>query len=173
MKKPVQYLLVGFPYSGKTTLAKELEKRLGFARINIDELKFKKGYKNVGDDDVPDKVWDDIFKEADQLIVKYLKQGKNLATEYGWITKGWRDRARKVAADAGFETRIIYLDVPKEEIVRRWSSNQKTKERFHWPKNEFKSYLNDFEPLAKDEEFIIYDQTTQVEVWIKENLSSA
>lgn len=46
--KPKQYLLVGFPYSGKTTLAKELEKSLGFAHINIDQLKFDEGYTEVG-----------------------------------------------------------------------------------------------------------------------------
>lgn len=52
--KPKQYLLVGFPYSGKTTLAEELEKRLGYAHINIDQLKFDEGYTEVGDD-VPDE----------------------------------------------------------------------------------------------------------------------
>jgi len=106
MNKPIQYLLVGFPYSGKTTLAKELEKKLGFARINIDELKFAKGYTNVGDDEVPDQVWDEIFKEADQLIIKYLSEEKSLANEYAWVTREWRDRARKVAKDAGFDTKL-------------------------------------------------------------------
>ena len=105
MRKPNQFLLVGFPYSGKTTLAKELVEKYGFSHINIDELKFNKGYKDVGDDEVPDQVWEEIFKEADELLVKYLNEGKNVANEYAWITKSWRDRARKVALDAGFETK--------------------------------------------------------------------
>lgn len=172
MKKPIQYLLVGFPYSGKTTLAKELEKRLSFARINIDELKFEKGYTDVGDDEVPDKVWYEIFKEADKLIVKYLKEGKNLANEYAWITKEWRDRARKVAKRAGCETKVIYVKTPLEIIEKRWKENQKTKHRFNWPKQEFKSYLKDFEKLEKDEDFIIYSTSDNAEVWINENIST-
>lgn len=166
INKPVQYLLVGFPYSGKTTLAKELEKKLGFARINIDELKFKRGYTEVGDDEVPDKVWDEVFKEADDLIVKHLKEGKNLINEYAWITKEWRDRARKVAKHAGYETKIIYLDIPIELIKKRWNKNQESKNRFHWPEDEFKSYLRDFEKLTDDEKFIVYDQSTPIESWI-------
>lgn len=173
MKKPTQYLLVGFPYSGKTTLAKELEKRLGFAVINIDTMKFEKGYTEVGDDDVPDKIWDEIFKEADELIVKYLKEGKNLANEYAWITKEWRDRARKVAKDAGFETKIIYVNTPLEIVEKRWKENQKTKHRFDWPEHEFRNYINDFQELTDDEDFIIYNQTKPVDIWIEENLSSA
>ena len=170
MKKPIQYLLVGFPYSGKTTLAKELEGKFGFARINVDELKFKKGYRDEGDDDVPDKVWNEIFEEADKLIEQYLREGKNLANEYAWITKGWRDRAEAVAEKAGFETKIIYLDVPKEIILERWKNNENAKTRFQWPENEFKRYLEEFEELSSDENYVVYDQTIPADQWIKTNL---
>ncbi|MBI2593856.1 ATP-binding protein [Candidatus Daviesbacteria bacterium] len=171
MKEPMQYLLVGFPYSGKTILAKKPEKRLGFARINIDELKFKRGYTKVGDDDVPDKVWDEIFKEADELIVKYLSEGKNLVNEYAWMTREWRERARKVAKKAGFQTKIIYLDIPLEVVKERWKENQKSKKRFDWPEHEFKNYINDFEELTEDEDFIVYDPTQPITIWIDRNLT--
>jgi predicted kinase len=167
MQKPIQYLLVGFPYSGKTTLAKELEKKLGFAHINIDQLKFDKGYTDVGDDDVPDLVWNEIFNEADRLIIKYLSEGKNIANEYAWITKVWRDRARKVAQDAGFQTKIIYIKLPKEIIWKRWMENSKTKARFHWPKEEFERNFRDFEEPVPEEDIIIYDQTSSVEKWVE------
>lgn len=36
MKTPRLYILCGLPFSGKTTLAKKLEKRLGFVLIDID-----------------------------------------------------------------------------------------------------------------------------------------
>lgn len=166
---PTQFLLVGFPYSGKTTLAKELEKKLGFARINIDELKAEKGYGKVGDDDVPDSVWDEIFNEADRLIFKYLKEGKHVASEYAWITKAWRDRARKVATDAGSKTKIIYLDIPLETIKKRWLKNKKSKARFHWPEDEFNRYLSEFEKLSPTEEYITYDQTLSFDEWVKIN----
>lgn len=168
--KPIQYLLVGFPYSGKTTLARELVKRLGFAQINIDQLKFARGYLDVGDDDVPDEVWDEIFKQADELIKSYLTQGKNVANEYAWITREWRDRARKVAADGGFETKVIYVNPPEQVIRQRREENSKMNERFHWSDEEFERNFKDFEAPSVDENIIVYDQTIPVEEWIKKNL---
>ena len=165
--KPIQYLLVGLPYSGKTTLVDELVKRLGFAHINIDELKFAKGFKDVSDDDVPDNVWDEIFKEADGLIVKFLNEGKNLINEYAWVTKAWRDRARKAAT--GYETKIIYVEASREIIWKRWEENIKIQNRFHLSKEELERSIKEFEPLSPDEDFIFYDQTTLVEDWITKN----
>ena len=165
--KPIQYLLVGFPYSGKTTLARELINRLGFANINIDQLKFGKGFKDVSDDDVPDEVWNEIFNEADRLIIKYLEQGKSLVNEYAWVTKEWRDRAKKAAS--GFETRIIYVDEPTDIIWKRWHENIKIRNRFHLSKEELERSIKEFEDLKVDENFIVYDQTVPLEEWIAKN----
>ena len=166
--KPIQYLFVGFPYSGKTTLAKELVK-MGFSHINIDDLKSDGGFKNISDDDVPDKVWDGVFNKADELIVKYLNEGKNVANEYAWITRQWRDRAREVAKDAGFETKIIYIDAPTDVIWIRWNENIKTRNRFHLSKEELERSIKEFEKLTPDENFIVYDQAVPVEEWIAKN----
>lgn len=167
MGKPTQYLLVGFPYSGKTTLAYELIRKFGFTHINLDQLKWDVGYTEVGDDDVPDEAWEKIFKKADELLVKYLKEGKNVANEYAWITREWRDKARKVAKEAGFETKVIYLRVPDEEIRRRWQENSETKKRFHWPEEEFERIFNDFEETTEDENVIYYDGSKSIEDWAK------
>jgi predicted kinase len=173
MNKPTQFLLVGFPYSGKTTLAKKLESRLGFVHINIDKLKSDMGYSKVGDDDVPDKIWQIIFSKADKRLVKYLKEGKNVANEYAWITRKWRNKAKKVALDAGFLTKIIYLKVSVEEIKKRWKENSQTRNRFHWPEEEFLRMFREFEEPDSDENIILYDEPDlkKMDDWIKRNTS--
>ncbi len=170
MNKPTQYLLVGFPYSGKTTLAKELVKEFNFVHINLDQLKWNLGYTDVGDDGVPDEAWKKIFNKADELVVKYLKEGKNVVNEYAWITKEWRDRARKVASDHGFETKLIYIKLPKEEIKKRWLENSKTKNRFHWPKEEFERMFTEFEEPTANENIIYYDGDIPLKDWFNKNL---
>jgi len=166
----VQYLLVGLPYSGKTTLARKLVERFGFCHVNIDELKREFGYGEQGDDDVPDKVWGDIFDEADRLILKHLELGQSVVSEYAWISREWRDRARRVAESGGFETRTVYLDTPMEETWRRWRENEEAKERFQWSRGEFETYLADFEKLGNDEQFISYRYPDDLERWIRENI---
>ncbi len=170
MVKPINFLLVGLPYSGKSTLANELKNKYGFAHINIDEWKFNKGYKDKGDDEIPNKVWDEIFEEADKLFVNYLKEGKNIANEYAWVTRSWRDRARKVAKDAGFETKVIYIKLPLSTIKERWLKNNQSKSRFHWPEHEFENYIKDFEIPTTEENIIIYDQSTSIDSWIENNV---
>lgn len=170
MTTPIHYLLVGLPYSGKSTLANELLKRGNFAHVNIDQLKWDRGFKEVGDNDVPDKVWGEIFTEADSLLKKYLTQGLNVANEYAWITKAWRDCARKVATQVGCETKIIYLKLPVHIIMDRWTTNASNKSRFQWPKNEMQDILRDFEEPNPDENLLIYDQSLPVKEWITQNI---
>jgi len=59
-------LLIGNMYSGKTTLAKELEKKTKFKRFSIDDYRIK-----YGDGTVPgeNKAWDKLYKDA--VIAKY------------------------------------------------------------------------------------------------------
>lgn len=168
--KPINYHLVGFAYVGKTTLAKKLEANYDFARISIDEIKWAQGYSNVGDDDVPNQVWDDVFAQADSMLVDYLKQGKNVANEYAWTSKYWRDRSKAIAAFSGFETIFIHLQLPEQEIRRRWKENSQSRVRFHMPENEFERMFGEFEPLSEDEKCLVYNASSNIDIWVKNHL---
>ncbi|MDO8570830.1 MAG: ATP-binding protein [Candidatus Daviesbacteria bacterium] len=167
--KPVQYVLCGLPFSGKTVLAKELEKRLGFARVSLDEIKFEHGLSEVSDDDVSAKEWDKIFDDLENKVIKYLKNGKSTLSETAWITKEWRERARKVADKEGFETKIIYVDTSPELVRKRFLENRKIKTRFDLPDNIFEEALRDFECPTSEENVINYHQPADLDIWIKEN----
>ena len=62
MSKRFNIFLLGFHILGKLHWRKNW-KKIGFAHINIDQLKFGKGYTDVGDDDVPDLVWNEILQK--------------------------------------------------------------------------------------------------------------
>ena len=166
--KPVQYLFVGYPFSGKTTLSKKLERKLDFARVSIDEVKFDLGYRSVSDDDVPDEAWVKIFYELDKKIVDLLQSGKTILNEYAWLTKKWRDRARNLAQDLGIHTIVIFVDTPQEVVRQRLEENRLTQERFDVPDNIFEEALNEFEKPLDDEDVIIYRQSDSVDDWIKQ-----
>lgn len=167
MKKPTQYILCGIPFSGKTTLGKALEKHLGFVHINLDDIKKEKGCGDISDDDVPDKVWKQIFGEADRRLIKALKGGKSVANETAWVTRKWRDRARKIAEKSGFSTKVIYIKIPEEIAKKRWQQNRLHKKRYDTKDDEFGDYVKDFEKPIPDEDLIIYDQIISFKDWIK------
>ena len=170
MKKQIHYLLVGYSFAGKTTLAKELGKRFGFKRLSIDDVKFEIGYQDVSDDDVPDEAWKKIFEELDLRITENLKEGKTILNEYAWITKKWRDRARKIAYDLGIETKIIFVDTSEEVVRKRWQKNKKRNERFDVSEDVFEEAIKTFEKPSEEENVILYKETDDFESWINKNL---
>lgn len=164
--KPIQLLLVGLPYSGKTTFAKEIIKSPNFKHINIDQLKWDAGYMSVGDDDVPDTAWTSIFETADNLIKEYLSNGFSVVCEYAWITKSWRDRARSVATAVGCDTKTIYVKLDPRIIIERWKQNAEAKNRFQWPEKEMQDIFQSFEEPTSEEDVLIYDQSIAPTDWL-------
>lgn len=168
---PTQYLLCGIPFSGKTTLGQALHDKLGFVHINLDAIKKEKGYGDTCDDDVPDTVWTEIFREADSRMLAGLKEGKSVAHETAWVTRAWRDRARDIATEAGFPTKIIFLDIPKEVALSRQSANRTKQTRYDTPDTEFQDYVTEFERPTPDEDIIIYDGIQDLSAWISHNFN--
>jgi len=167
MKKQIQYLLVGYPFSGKTVLAKELEKRFGFLRLGIDAVKFDLGYKGISDSNISDTVWKRIFRELDRRITEYLKQGKTIVNEYAWLTKDWRNRARNLADKLGIETKIIFINIPEKVVRERWKINRMTKERFDVPDDVFEEAIRLFEFPTPEENILYYNDKDTIDIWIK------
>jgi predicted kinase len=165
--KPTQFILCGIPFSGKTTLGKKLEKRLGFVHINLDDIKKERGYGDISDDDVPNRIWKQIFAEADKRLIKALKSGRSVVNETAWVTRKWRDRVRKIAEKLGFPTKVIYIKIPEEIAKKRWQQNRLNKKRYDTKDDEFEGYIKDFEKPTPDEELIIYDYTIPIKDWIK------
>lgn len=170
MKKQLHYILIGYPFAGKTYLAKEIAKKFDYIRLSIDEVKFELGYKRVSDDDVPDEVWERIFKELDKRITSSLKSGKTIINEYAWLTKDWRDRARNLATELGIETKLIFVDTPVEVVRQRWRANRKTSERFDVPDSVFEDSIRLFERPTKEECVIVFTQNDNLNDWISKNL---
>lgn len=172
MNEQKQFLLVGLPFSGKTTLAREIENRLGFTRVNVDEIKQEFGYGDITDDKVSDEEWKRIFEELDNRIEKVLKSDKTILNEYAWITKEWRNRARNIASKLGIKTYVIFLDTPPEVVTQRWIENKKTHERFDVSEIDFNECLRDFEKPTEDENVIIYKNKENLDTWIKNNIEN-
>ncbi|MCC6932132.1 MAG: ATP-binding protein [Deltaproteobacteria bacterium] len=164
---PTHYILCGLPFSGKTYLGKLLQDKLAFVHVSLDEQKALAGYENVSDDDVPDEVWTNIFNNTDFLAVSALKQGQTVVHETAFVTKKWRDRAKAVAFTAGFQSKIIFLDIALVTIRARYEENEIRAWRYKTPKNVFEAYIQEFEAPSNEEDVIIYDGQPPLEDWIE------
>lgn len=107
-------LICGLPASGKTTLARELVRRMPSIRLNKDDWTAQLGHD----------VWDDEFRvrlEAQlwALSQELLAQGQSVMLEWGHWARAERDEKRLAARALGVGVELHYLDVPLEELIAR------------------------------------------------------
>lgn len=91
------YIFCGIPFSGKSTLAKELAKRTGFTRIDLDEVKFGMFGKDITDFELQQKDWDVIYQEMYRQIKVALSSGQTVILDTGNFTKHERGLVRQIA----------------------------------------------------------------------------
>jgi predicted kinase len=111
---PTLYLICGLPGSGKTTLAKEIEREKSALRLTPDEWMHR--------------LFGDGFNEEARLKVetiqwktaeRALKLGMNVVLDFGFWGRAERDGFRAKAAALGAKTELRFLDVALDELKRR------------------------------------------------------
>jgi len=107
-------LICGLPASGKTTLGRELARRIPAIRLNKDQWTTQLGHD----------VWDDEFRlslEAQlwALTRELLAQGQSVILEWGHWARGERDEKRRGARALGVGVELHYLDATLEELIAR------------------------------------------------------
>jgi len=165
--KQYLYIITGLPFSGKSTLAKELVKRFQFERTSVDKMMNKQHleaqYMSQSD-------WNLVYSEAYQELELLLKLGKTVVFDGGSLLKSERDRLKKIAEMCGVPWKLIYVNTPKEEIIKRRKRNLKTKERDQLTDEVMNKAFSMFEEPQIDENFILFNSKINLKEWIKKNI---
>ena len=107
-------LLCGLPGSGKTTLAKQLERDLGAVRLCPDDWLSALGV-DLFDEPFRARLEQALITHAGEL----LRRGVSVVLEFGFWSRAERDGMRAFGRELGVEVELRYLAVPFEELVRR------------------------------------------------------
>lgn len=165
------YLVCGIPFSGKTTLAKEMEETLGYTRIDLDDIKFEIYGEDTLDKNLKKEDWDRIYQEMYKRIETLLRKGESLIHDTGNFTRHERSLIRKIAEKVGgVEVYTIFVDTPYEVAKERLMKNRRARKRFDISDEEFESAVEEMELPGKDENTIVYKYKTPIKTWIKETL---
>src|SRR3954453_1311310 len=127
-------LICGLPASGKTTLARELARKIPAIRLDKDEWTTRLGLD----------VWDDDFRvrlerQLWALTQELLAHGQSVILEWGHWARVERDEKRLGARALGVGVELRYLDAPLEELVERahrrtasgeWTASPMTRAHF-------------------------------------------
>ena len=161
--------MTGLPYSGKTTLTNELLKRFGFEVVSVDTIMDREQMWRVGHPIQDD--WDFAYSEAYKTIKKFIKKGKSVVFDCGNLPKQERETPRLIANELGVKSKVIYINISKDEILERRKENSVTKNRAQLDEETLNTAFKMFEEPTPDENVIFYNQKMDLDKWIKENIN--
>jgi predicted kinase len=142
--RPRLIIVCGLPGSGKTTLARALERKLGAIRFSADEWL----------DSLSLDLWDEDRRARTealqwQLGRQLLARGISIIIEWGTWGRAERDALRLGARAVGADVELRYLSAPADVLldrVRRRGREKPPLEREH-----VAGWLENFQPPTPDE----------------------
>ena len=126
------HLMVGLPCSGKTTLAQQLEQELPALRLNLDEWHIRL-FGQDAEEPEHDARHRLIESQLWNIASRALELGMNVILDYGLWAREEREDFRQRAKCLGASSEVHFLDVPKEELLRRLAvrNSQPSQVSFH------------------------------------------
>jgi len=139
------FFLCGLPGSGKTTKARELE-RTQNAIVFSEDIWIRDLYDQsaIHDDEKRELVKVVQWNLARSLLLR----GINIVLDWGVWARIERDHYRAETTAIGASYKLIYLDVPLEELQRRIAQRNQNRppDSFHIEPHELAQWATWFEP---------------------------
>jgi predicted kinase len=148
MSKPILHLICGLPGSGKTTLALQLERQHKAIRFCPDEWMKRLGFK-VYDQEKRALIEQLQWETAQSL----LQSGNNVILEFGFWTKGEREKFRQQASSLGARTKIHFCDASLSDLKKRIIERNKilSEDGNHVNPDDIGNWVKIFEKPTADE----------------------
>lgn len=165
MQQSTLYIFCGLPFSGKTTVAKELAVRFGLPRIDLDEINGEKGV-GVEGGRISDVEWQDTYETSYRRTRDFLQNGRSVIYDATNFTKNQRARLRNIAVEQGVESKVVFVDLSKDEAKRRLNENRARGIRYDVRDEDFDEVANNFQPPTEEEHVLRYDWSEPIDEWI-------
>lgn len=145
------HLMVGLPCSGKTTLARTLEREHSALRLTPDEWQVRLFGQDAADPEHDDR-HGRIESVQWEVAGRALVLGIDVILDFGFWTRAEREDFRSRAERLGASSEVHFLDVPGDELLRRLARrNARPGLAFQIPEEMMKPWIELFQKPDEDE----------------------
>ena len=162
-------VVCGTSFAGKSTLARHIAARFGYAEVDVDVTKVDLFGADVVDDTLERDDWDRMYAETDRRIADYLDAGRTVIDASRNFSRAERDLAREICWVHGAELVTVFVDTPEEVTRQRLLANRQSHDRRDVTDEDFADILAAWEPPAEDEHPIVFHAGDDVPSWLERN----
>ena len=149
------FMMMGLPGSGKTTLARQIEREEKALLLEADAW-----MAQIVREPFDFNRLKSVHSVQLDIARRVLALGLNVVLDLGFFLRSDRDAGRRVAQDAEANTRLIFLDPPLKELVRRLEARNKAlpPNTFHITMEHLERCISWLERPDADEEVSSYPE---------------
>ena len=146
------HLMVGLPCSGKTTLARKLEREQSALRLTTDEWHVRL-FGQDAEEPEHDARHSLIEAMLWSIACRALELGTNVILDFGFWAKAEREDYRSRAKQLGASSEVHFLDVSADELMHRLAvrNAQPSQTHFSIPEAMMKPWIEFFQRPTPDE----------------------
>ena len=123
--KPLLFVTLGFPGSGKTFFSRRLARDFKLTHLNSDKLRleiFKKPKYSLEENKI-------LFDKMDFLADRYLSAGKSVIYDANVTRRKFRNKLRKIADKHGAVYMLLRFQVSADVAINRIKERSKLKSK--------------------------------------------
>jgi len=169
-KRPVLYLMLGYPGAGKTTVAKIIHSLTGAKHIWADQERQRMFSEPKFGEPESTELYDILNREAEE----FLASGLSVIYDTNFSYRRDRNKLTAIAATAGAKTLIVWvqapLDIAKSRATEDETGSQHTRVWGNMSTHDFDRLALVMEEPNSDEAYISLDGTKINEEYIRQTL---
>ncbi len=151
------YILCGYPFAGKSTIARELIPALELTRVALDDINSERGVGGDVNSAMTEEEWQESYDMYRDRIVRHLLAGNSVIVDSVAHKRQNRDALRRLAEESSARTVVLHVATPASVARERWLDNRQSGRRVDVRDDDFNRVVDGFEVPEADESVIVVE----------------